>query len=318
MTLCPYTRSDAPLWDAVVNAARNATFLHTRAFMDYHADRFTEVSVMICRGKQPIALFPATAHGEEIVSHGGLTYGGLLVLPEVHGEDVLEIVGDLKAHYSKLGFHRLTVRPAPYIYCIQPSDDIRYALFRHGAQLMACSLSSTINLRNPLPYSTLRNRCIKRALRSGIQLIIVGHEDVKYYAEYWQILASVLTDRHATKPVHTLQEMLLLASRFPNNIRLVLAIASEGCVLAGTWLFLTSRTAHTQYLAVSPEGRTCGALDYILSSLAKSLAIEGFDYLDFGISTECGGKYLNSGLLSQKEGFGARSVTYETYTMIME
>ena len=36
-------------------------------------------------------------------------------------------------------------------------------------------------------------------------------------------------------------------------------------------------------------------------------------YFDFGISTEKGGAYLNTGLLSQKEGFGARGVIYETY-----
>ena len=39
-------------------------------------------------------------------------------------------------------------------------------------------------------------------------------------------------------------------------------------------------------------------------------------YFDFGVSTENGGGYLNEGLIFQKEGFGARSVVYDTYEML--
>ena len=38
-------------------------------------------------------------------------------------------------------------------------------------------------------------------------------------------------------------------------------------------------------------------------------------YFDFGISTEQGGRYLNEGLVFQKEGFGARAVVYDTYAI---
>lgn len=34
-------------------------------------------------------------------------------------------------------------------------------------------------------------------------------------------------------------------------------------------------------------------------------------WLDFGISTENGGKYFNEGLISPKEGFGGRTNVYE-------
>ena len=39
---------------------------------------------------------------------------------------------------------------------------------------------------------------------------------------------------------------------------------------------------------------------------------------DFGISTEQGGRYLNEGLIFQKEGFGARTVVYDTYELNIE
>ena len=38
-------------------------------------------------------------------------------------------------------------------------------------------------------------------------------------------------------------------------------------------------------------------------------------YLDFGISSEDDGKMLNFGLISQKEGFGGRTVIYQTWEL---
>ena len=35
----------------------------------------------------------------------------------------------------------------------------------------------------------------------------------------------------------------------------------------------------------------------------------------FGISTEDNGRILNDGLIFEKEGFGARSVCYDTYEL---
>ena len=40
--------------------------------------------------------------------------------------------------------------------------------------------------------------------------------------------------------------------------------------------------------------------------------------MDFGISTEHGGDYLNEGLIFQKEGFGARSVCYDCYEVALD
>jgi hypothetical protein len=40
-------------------------------------------------------------------------------------------------------------------------------------------------------------------------------------------------------------------------------------------------------------------------------------YFDFGISTEQGGLHLNTGLTSNKEGFGARAILYDVYEMTL-
>ena len=75
--------------------------------------------------------------------------------------------------------------------------------------------------------------------------------------------------------------------------------------------------AHVQYIAASDEGCRLSALDWLFSQLPSWLSRHApeVSYLDFGISTEQGGTYLNEGLIFQKEGFGARAVCYDHYTL---
>lgn len=47
----------------------------------------------------------------------------------------------------------------------------------------------------------------------------------------------------------------------------------------------------------------------LIKSLMDKFSLEK-RYFDFGISTEDNGKFLNQGLISQKEGFGGRSITH--------
>ena len=66
---------------------------------------------------------------------------------------------------------------------------------------------------------------------------------------------------------------------------------------------------------ISKHKRSRGrALDLTISTVLK--ACQGTKlWLDFGISTEEAGRYLNEGLIAQKEGFGGRTVVYETYEL---
>ena len=46
LRLEPYSPDRAGRWDGFVRASRNGTFLIERGFMDYHADRFADASLM--------------------------------------------------------------------------------------------------------------------------------------------------------------------------------------------------------------------------------------------------------------------------------
>ena len=141
----------------------------------------------------------------------------------------------------------------------------------------------------------------------------MGYEESDELQAFWNILEEVLASRHDCKPVHTIEEIERLKNLFPNEIRLFVAKA-DGRIVAGTLVYETSQVAHAQYIAASKEGRAVGALDGLFCYLINEVFAEK-KYFDFGISTEQGGRYLNEGLAFQKEGFGARAVVYDTYSI---
>lgn len=309
VSVVPYTPDKQEEWDTFVEASKNGTFLFKRGYMDYHALRFTDCSLLFYKENRLIALLPANIVEEEhtVYSHGGLTYGGLILSDKATAVEALEVFS-CALDYMRTTLHatRLLYKPVPHIYARTPSEEDLYALFRLGGVLKARTLSSAVYRDNLLPMRTLRRRGVAKAQKEG-----VVYEESRDLSLFWPLLTEVLQEKHHRAPVHTLQEMQLLMQRFPANIHLFLA-RLQGEVLAGSVVYESPRVAHAQYIAAGPRGRALGALDGLFSYLIEE-RFAGKGYFDFGISTEEEGRVLNEGLLFQKEGFGARSVVYDTY-----
>ena len=301
-----YTSAQQGAWDTMVDNSANGTFLFRRNYMEYHSDRFTDFSLMVYSTSKLVAILPASLHGNEIISHGGLTYGGLVTPAEVTSAQLLDIFVAVAHYLKEQGIAYWNYKPVPHIYHNYLHESEQYALYKLQAERTACNLSSAIDLGSPLPYAQLRRRGIKRAEKCGI---VIEHSS--NFASFWTILEENLRQKHCVSPVHTLDEITLLHNRFPDNIQLYTATLNNQ-VVAGCVVYNTGVVAHAQYISASPQGKECGALDMLFDYLIKQ-EYKACRYFDFGISTEEGGNILNSGLLSQKEGFGARGVIYETY-----
>lgn len=300
MNVRRYRHADAELWNAFLKSTKNATFLFNRNFMDYHADRFTDCSLLFFENDKLRALFPANWEKEErrVCSHRGLTYGGLLMAADVTAAEVLDMFRLLTAWYRKeLGAVSLLYKPIPYIYAAYPAEEDLYALFRSGAVLCTRAVSSVVPLDVPLAMRTLRLRGAKKALQNDLYIDRLGDNDGYTLAAFWRVLEQVLKKYHQTKPVHTVKEMALLMERFPKEIKLYLVRHNKE-VVAGCVVFVTGKVAHIQYIASSDQGREWGALDLLFRHLITE-RYKGKDYLDFGISTEDGGRTLNEGLIFQ-------------------
>ena len=86
-----YDKSGKTEWDAFVRCSRNGTFLFLRDYMDYHADRFHDSSLMAYHGGRLCALLPAHCEGKLFCSHRGLTYGGIVTDERMTARLMLEL-----------------------------------------------------------------------------------------------------------------------------------------------------------------------------------------------------------------------------------
>ncbi|MBR2318643.1 MAG: GNAT family N-acetyltransferase [Bacteroidaceae bacterium] len=306
-----YDSSKKEIWDNFVKTSKNGTFLFMRDYMEYHSDRFVDCSLMFYSKKELLAILPANINNKEktLTSHRGLTYGGFIMHTDTRFTDIQEMVNLLKMYMANnLNVERLIYKPVPYIYNSYPSEEPLYALFQAGARTTARSISTTIYNHEDIKFSQLRRRCIAKATKAGIECRM--SED---YGKFWEILDEILQQRHCSKPVHTLEEIKLLHSRFPENIKLYTANLDREPI-AGIVVYETEHVAHFQYIASSDEGCRTGALDLLISYLVNDIYPHK-RYIDFGTSTEDNGRILNTGLISQKEGFGGRGVVYDTYEL---
>ena len=302
-----YTASDKPEWDKFVSAAKNTTFLFARDYMDYHRDRFADHSLMVFKDCELVAVLPANLKADgTLISHEGLTYGGLVVACSAILESVLACFYVVLRHLDQSGISKLIYKRIPGFYNTLPDDDVAYVLFMLDAKLQRRDCSATISQANRLPFRSGHKYLIKKAARHEVRLV----QETSFRPFWEQVLTPQLATRYGAKPVHTLEEITLLASRFPEQIKQFSAYCGDE-IVAGTTIYETPTVAHAQYGAVTEKGRQTGAQAFLFSSLIERYKDKRF--FDFGISNEHEGRSLNHGLLDWKEGFGARCYAHDFY-----
>jgi len=301
--------SPAEPWDDLVARSVNGTFLHTRRYLGYHGDRFADRSLMLGdNAVLPAAEDPSDA--TTVVSHPGITYGGIVHDGSLRGDAMIDALRAARDHYKAAGYRTLRYKTVPAIYHREPAQDDLYALFRLGARLYRRDLSATVELAAGTTARSDRRRNPRVATKRGAML----STDPTDLDAFWDVLTSSLAARHATKPVHTADEMRTLMHLFPGAITLE-TVLLDGEVVGGTVHYRTDRVLHCQYSAASPAGAKAYALD-----LAFARAIETCDlpYYDFGVSTEDGGTVLNAGLYDFKTSFGARGTVCDFYELSLD
>lgn len=295
-------------WNNFVAHAKNATFLFHRDFMEYHQDRFEDYSLLIFDEKNHLkAILPANKVENTLYSHQGLTYGGLVLNQKTRIQEVIEIVHSVLKFLNENGVSSLQMKQLPTIYHESPSDEMEYLSFILNAKLERRDSLSVINLETNFSYSKDRKNGIKRGFKNKLLV----KEEMNFELFWNEILIPNLVQKHQTKPVHSLEEITFLKSKFPNNIR-QFNVYKEGKIIAGTTIFESDFVAHSQYISADDSKNITGSLDFLHNHLITS-TFRNKKYFDFGISNENQGQNINKGLLFWKEGFGARTIVQNFY-----
>jgi hypothetical protein len=294
-------------WDEFVRRSRNGHFMLERGYLDYHAQRFRDESLLFFRGERLVALLPAHRRDDALITHEGLPFAGLIVGPRTPHHDVRAVFEALRGHIRKSGLRRLLYTPTPACYHATPFEDDLYLLHVLGARCSGMKLSAGFPGAAPPCLSKPTAHHLRRTARKH-PCVYRECDDV---AAFWAYLEEFLRSRHGATPVHSAAEMALLKSRFPGQIRMLLAEA-RGEVLAGVLVYLTGRAQRLQYSFRRGEQppRLLARL-YLHAASHPELRRA---WVDLGTSVDPLTGEIDERLLASKEIMGARGVVIQTWT----
>jgi hypothetical protein len=293
-------------WDEFVGFAKNSNFLFFRDYMDYHSGRFVDHSLMFYLDGRLVSCLPATRIGQRLYSHQGLTYGGLVMHPDVRLNAVCSIMARLVAHIGERGFDGLVYNPMPYIYHHLPADEDIVALNGLGGKVIAskatCAARSGDHLKS---FSENRRSDVRRFRQSAME--VARSYD---FQGFMTTCASLLSRRFSAKPVHTISEIQTLANSFPNHIKLY-AVHSQSQINAGVIIYCNACCSKVQYVGYDDLGKEAGAVAAIFANLMDEV-LSPNSWLEFGHSEDSDGRF-NEGVHLYKESLGARVIQLRSY-----
>lgn len=295
----PYQESDYELWNTFVSAAKNATFLFHRDFMEYHKERFEDFSLLVFDKVKLVAVLPANRVDNKVYSHQGLTYGGLVYASKLKIEKIEVILDLLFDFFKSKRIEHFYLHPIPSFYLGQGNAAIDFFLMKRGAQLYRKEMNMVAHLHQEIPISKSKLKHFRRTEVLGLRVV----EETNFQPFWEKILEPRLAEKYDTKPVHSLAEIQLLHERFPKNIKQFSAYL-EDKIVAGITIFEFENGVKSQYGATSKKGEKYRALDFLFISLLDVFQKRGKHFFDMGIVNDSGEKGFHSGLLQQKEELG--------------
>jgi hypothetical protein len=293
-------------WEAVVEASAKGTLLHSRAFLDYHGDRFRDRSLVFFApgDPHPFGIWPIVEAPEDrrlLISHAGSTFGGLVL----RGSNPVRTAGCIAAGARRLmaeGYRAIRNKLVPVLLTAQP-DETDLRIFLRSGRILRADLWSLVRLDRFYRPAAKRRASVRAAERHALRLRD-GDRD-EDWAQFHALLHGNLAERHGVAPVHSLQELRDLRARLGSRSGLLLAFSADGNLAAGTWLIDYGHgTRHTQYIASSEEGRRDGAVDLLLATAIDRATRQGMTQFSFGINTLPDGVATNLGLMRYKLRFG--------------
>lgn len=308
MEIIAYSSQHQMNWDRFVKNSKNANFQHCRNYMDYHKERFVDNSLMFLEEGNVIALLPANLTHNMLISHLGISYGGLLLSKNIKQKEVLRIFEALIIYCTEKKILEIIFKLQPFIYNTQPSEEVHYALYKFNGTLATRAVSSVILFDDMLAFSKGRKWALKKSLSNNISI-----KESDEFEAFMEIEKTVLKNKYNTSPVHTHEEITYLQQLFPGNV-MMYCVYHESKMIGGVILFSMGPVLKCQYICSNELCKEIHGLDFLFDSIIKKYSAQ-FRYFDFGHSTQDGGRYLEEKLIQNKESYGARAVCYDSYTL---
>ena len=307
-----YNQEDFSVWNDFIAQAKNATFLFHRDFMEYHKDRFEDFSLLVFEDEKLRAVLPANKKGNDLYSHQGLTYGGLVYTSKLNAEKVESILDEILLFLKENQIETFYYKPIPDFYFSEGNKEMNFFLMKRKAVLERKEMNLAVNLTVPLKISKSKMKHFRRIENLDLDIFEEEHFD-----PFWEkVLEPRLQEKFNTKPVHSKEEMALLKAKFPQNIKQYAAYRNDE-IIAGITIFETKNVVKSQYGATSKIGEEFRALDFLFINLIHKYKRKGKHFFDMGIVNSDSEDY-NSGLLKQKEELGCSVYSQDFYKIAIK
>lgn len=306
-----YIPADYPRWNDFISQAGNATFLFHRDFMEYHQDRFEDHSLIIEDEKNWVAVLPANRVENVIHSHQGLTYGGLVFKEDLGGNTVIILLASLLDYLKRNHFKTFFVKPILSFYCHKIFTGIECLLIHKKAELYRKDMNLTISFKENYTVSKSKLKHFRRVAALGLEI----RQDNDFRAFWSEVLEQRLLEKHNAKPIHSVDEIMYLHSKFPENIKQY-NVYFEGEIIAGITLFIFKNGVKSQYGATTAVGEKMRALDFLFITLIHGYQ-DKMAFFDMGTVAENNELGYNPGLLKQKEELGCSIYAQDYYSLAL-
>lgn len=294
-------------------------FINSMEYLAYHGDRFREDSVVVfdvpswnVKG----VLLATQKDGEIIVSHSGTTFAG----PIVNMKDSYHTQRDvicMMLEYYEAKYKEIHLKTIPHIYLEQPTEIVEYILQQRKYVCEMTGLSNVVSLGKVNReedllkiYTVGRRNQVKKVMKSEK---FVFEQKKEISRKIWDHMNGILKEKFSSKTTHSYEEIVELQSRFPERIVPYEVRTNRGEYAAFALVYKFKNVMHTQYLDVNYSFTGENPNRLLIHKLILEAKKEGFSVFSFGASTEDGGKYLNEGLYSYKNGYGGGSVLLPVY-----
>lgn len=317
MKIIPYSLDKKDLWDEFVEQySLNGTIFHEQQFLSYHKDRFHDASIMIYEGQKLIGVFPAVFDHENIISHSGSTYGGLVVHKNIKLKNLYDMVGGVVEYYRRS--YKNVVKQIRMVLSEEfPVRDMKgglaFSLFQHGFQLTSKEISTVISIDGFLEFNGMRKTTRQYLKSKKYEKLGVVYERVERSSDIldaYALISQNMEIKYAKKPTHSKDEFLALLKMYPDRISVFVA-KSEGVVIATYVVFaLNNDVAHVFYIARDVDRLNVadiGLVNFIVSYYKE----KNFSFINFGISSR--GREIKWWIHNYKEQFSKNFLTRDVW-----
>jgi hypothetical protein len=303
-----FVPSQRELWDKFVYESFNGNFQQSRNFLEYHGDKFIDLSMVIYSdlneiiGVLPAAISPSNS--QEIISHPGAAFGGLILKDELGIEKTLKIFKEILNFCTNQKMSTIVYKVSPPFFSGSFWRGDVLSLIYLGAEISTLKVTHILKLEI---FGSLRHhRTVHSDFNKADKLkprIYKTSSEIDYKL-FYDLLNKQLT-KHKVKSTHTLSDIYELQKRFSNSISLWKVSLNDGS-FAFAWVWEINKVVHLQYLTNQEKNNRPLALNYLIISLKNFYSDKDFTHLSFGNSYDSRHNHsVNLGLTSWKEKFGS-------------